>query len=96
MRFDTIITGGTVFDGTGAGGRALDVGIRGGVIVAVEDPAMTVTDVLRSPRTLRPSKVSRRVARRDHLSHQLAASDPFYRSFYRLPINEGHGKRRGT
>jgi N-acyl-D-amino-acid deacylase len=34
--FDLLISGGTVFDGTGAAGRQLDIGIRDGVIVATE------------------------------------------------------------
>jgi N-acyl-D-amino-acid deacylase len=35
--FDTIIRGGTVYDGTGAAGRVADVGIRGDRIAAVGD-----------------------------------------------------------
>ena len=35
--FDTIIRGGTVYDGTGAAGRVTDVGIRGDRIAAVGD-----------------------------------------------------------
>lgn len=34
-RYDLIVRGGTVFDGTGAAGRVLDIGIRAGRIVAV-------------------------------------------------------------
>ena len=37
--FDTLIRGGTVYDGTGAEGRRADVGIRGDRIAAVGDLA---------------------------------------------------------
>ena len=36
-RYDVIVTGGTVYDGTGAPGRRADVGIRGDRIAAVGD-----------------------------------------------------------
>ena len=36
MKFDTIITGGTLVDGTGAAPRRADIGITDGRIVAVE------------------------------------------------------------
>ena len=46
--FDTIIRGGTVYDGTGAPGRRADVGIRGDRIAAIGDlsalPAAAVID----------------------------------------------------
>ncbi|MFT7623353.1 MAG: N-acyl-D-aspartate/D-glutamate deacylase [Myxococcota bacterium] len=35
-RFDLIISGGTVFDGTGGDGRVCDVGIKDGVVTAIE------------------------------------------------------------
>jgi N-acyl-D-amino-acid deacylase len=34
-RYDLVVRGGTVFDGTGAAGRTLDIGVRGGRIVAL-------------------------------------------------------------
>src|SRR5262245_21723533 len=34
-RYDLIVRGGTVFDGTGTAGKALDIGVRSGRIVAV-------------------------------------------------------------
>ena len=37
--YDVIIRGGTVYDGTGAAGRRVDVGIRGDRIAAVGDLA---------------------------------------------------------
>ena len=46
--FDTLIRGGTVYDGTGSEGRRMDVGVRGDRIAAVGDlagaPATTVVD----------------------------------------------------
>jgi len=36
-RFDVLIRGGTVYDGTGAPGRGADVGIRGDTVAAVGD-----------------------------------------------------------
>ena len=36
--FDTLITGGTLIDGTGAPARPADIGVSGGRIVAVADP----------------------------------------------------------
>src|SRR5687768_16909796 len=37
MTYDVIISGGTVFDGTGADGRALHVGVRDGRIAALSE-----------------------------------------------------------
>ncbi len=39
---DTVVRGGTVIDGTGAAGRAADVGIAGGRIVAIDERIETL------------------------------------------------------